>query len=131
MKNVFKVLGIIALAVVIGFSFFACGDNNGGGGDNSGGGPVIVKGNGKTVPVTGVSLNKTSLSLAVGGSETLNTTVAPSNATNKDVTWTSSDTTKVTVSSNGVVKAVARSGATITVTTADGKKTDTCIIMVF
>jgi len=32
MKRVFKVLGIIALAAVIGFGFVSCGDDDGGGG---------------------------------------------------------------------------------------------------
>ena len=40
MKNVTKLIGIIALVAVIGFSFSACGNNNngGGGGGNGGGG---------------------------------------------------------------------------------------------
>ena len=39
MKNVFKVLGIIAIVAVIGFSFAACGDDDGGDG---GGGPSFL-----------------------------------------------------------------------------------------
>jgi len=90
--------------------------------------PVAVTSDGGTsTPVTGVTLNKTSLSLAVGGSETLTATVAPSNATNKAVTWTSSDTTKATVA-NGVVTAVAAGSATITVKTEDGNKTAECSV---
>jgi len=119
MKNIFKVLGFITIVAVIGFSFTTCDDDTGGGG-TSGGTPV---------PVTGVSLNKTSLSLAVGGSATLTATVAPDNATNKAVTWTSSDATKATVA-NGVVRAVSAGSATITVKTADGGKTATCTVTV-
>jgi hypothetical protein len=44
MKNVFKVLGIIAIVAVIGFSFAACGDDDGGnnGGGNNGGGNAVI-----------------------------------------------------------------------------------------
>jgi len=43
MKKIFKVLGIIAIVAVIGFSFFACGDDSGGGGNgnnNNNGNPI-------------------------------------------------------------------------------------------
>ena len=73
-----------------------------------------------TVPVESVSLDKTELSLEVGGEETLTATVEPSNATNKDVTWESSDTSVATVDTSGLVTAVSAGTATITVTTADG-----------
>ena len=73
------------------------------------------------VPATGISLNKTSLSFTgAGQTATLTATVIPSNATNKDVTWSSSDTAVATVSSTGVVTAVANGTAVITATTADG-----------
>ena len=74
-----------------------------------------------TVPVTGVTLNKTSTSLYVGDTETLTATVAPDNATNKAVTWTSSDSAVATVDQNGVVTALARGTAVITATAADGR----------
>ncbi len=83
----------------------------------------------ETVAVTGVTLDKTTASLAVGGTETLTPTVAPSDATNKNVTWTSSDPAVATVA-NGVVTAVAAGTATITVTTADGSKTAECAVTV-
>ena len=41
-----------------------------------------------------IKLNKTTLSLTVGGSETLSATVAPANATNKAITWASSDSSR-------------------------------------
>lgn len=81
------------------------------------------------VPVTGVTLNKTSTSLYVGDTETLTATVAPDNATNKNVTWSTSDANVATVE-NGVVTAVSAGTATITVTTEDGGKTATCTITV-
>ena len=82
-----------------------------------------------TVAVTGVSLNKTTLSLGLGESETLTATVSPSTATNKNVTWTSSNTSVATVS-NGKVTGVRAGSATITVKTADGNKTATCSVTV-
>jgi uncharacterized protein YjdB len=81
-------------------------------------------------PVTSVTLNKTTASIAVGETQTLTATVAPSNAANRDVTWSSSDTTKATVSATGLVTGVAAGPATITVTTADGGKTATCDVTV-
>ena len=82
-----------------------------------------------TVSVTGVTLDKTSVTLTKGDTETLTATVAPENATNKAVTWTSSDENVATVA-DGIVTAKAAGTATITVTTADGRKTATCVITV-
>jgi uncharacterized protein YjdB len=82
-----------------------------------------------TVDVTGVTLNINTLSLNVGRTSLLTATVAPSDATNKKVTWRSSDETKATVT-DGVVEAVAAGTATITVTTADGGKTANCTVTV-
>ena len=77
------------------------------------------------VAVTGVSLNKESTTLTVGGTETLTATVAPDNATDKTVTWTSSNTSVATVSNAGLVTAVAAGTATITVTATNGTADDT------
>ena len=82
-----------------------------------------------TVAVSGVTLDKTTQNLTVGGTVDLVASVAPSNATNQNVTWTSSDETVATVA-NGKVTAVKAGTATITVTTADGSKTATCTITV-
>lgn len=65
-----------------------------------------------TVDDTGVTLNKTELSLSVGGSATLTATVTPANATVKTVTWRSSDALVITVK-NGVVTAVGVGTATV------------------
>ena len=64
-----------------------------------------------------------------GDSETLTATVYPSNATNKNVTWTSSNPSVATVN-NGTVKALKAGKATIKVTTADGGKTVECEVIV-
>ena len=88
------------------------------------------------VNVTGVSLSETTASMTVGGDAlTLTATVAPANATNKTVTWTSSDESVATVA-NGVVTAVAAGTATITATATNGTddtsddKTATCTVTV-
>lgn len=80
------------------------------------------------VAVTGVSLNKKSLTLAPKKTATLTATVAPKNATNKTVTWKSSNT-KVATVKNGKVTAKAAGTAKITVKTANGK-TATCKVTV-
>lgn len=83
----------------------------------------------QAVAVTGVSLDKTSASLQIGGSETLTATVTPAEATNKNITWESSNPAVATVN-NGQVKAIAEGSATITVKTVDGNKTATCSVSV-
>ena len=80
--------------------------------------------------MTGVTLNKTTLTLKVGASETLTATIAPTNASNKNVTWASSNATIATVDASGKVTGVAKGTATITVTTEDGGKTATCTVTV-
>lgn len=82
-----------------------------------------------TVAVTGVSLSKTSSDLTLGSTLTLQATVLPANASNKNVTWTSSNTSVATVN-NGTVIALAIGSSTITVKTVDGNKTATCVITV-
>ena len=83
-----------------------------------------------TVPVSSVSLNKTSATLtAKGQTAQLTATVAPSNATNKVVTWASDNGAVATVN-NGVITAVGNGTANITVKTADGGKTATCKVTV-
>jgi len=73
----------------------------------------------RVVDVTGISLNKTDLTLNPGGTFQLEATVSPSDATDKTVTWNSSDPSVVSVE-NGLVKAVSAGTATVTAT-AGGK----------
>ena len=82
------------------------------------------------VAVTGVTLSSDSETVEVGKTVTLKAEVAPEEATNTAVTWTSSDETVAVVSANGTVTAKAEGTATITVTTVDGGKTATCEITV-
>ena len=80
--------------------------------------------------VTGVTLNKSSLNLGVGGSEVLSATVLPADATNKHVTWLSSTPSVATVSQSGVVTGVKEGTTQISVITADGSKTAICSVIV-
>ena len=80
--------------------------------------------------MTGVTLNKSTTSIAVGENETLVATVAPANATVQTVTWSSDDDEVATVDSTGKVVGVSAGTATITVTTTDGGFTDECEVTV-
>ena len=80
---------------------------------------------------TGITLNKSSATLKVDGTLSLTATVAPSNATDKSVTWSSSKTSVATVSSSGKVTAKAVGTATITcASVADPSIKATCKITV-
>ena len=80
------------------------------------------------VPVTGISLNKSTLSLSTGESATLTATLTPANSSHKTVTWSSSDPSVATVS-NGVVTALSAGSATITAASVDGPS-DNCSVTV-
>jgi uncharacterized protein YjdB len=91
---------------------------------------VFVACGGGNVATTGVSLNKTSISMSVGESETLIATVTPSDATDKTVIWTSSNPSVASVGLTGKVTAVGQGSATITATTVNGNYTATCAVTV-
>ena len=82
------------------------------------------------IHVTDVTLNKTSTTLTVGGTEALTATVLPEEATDKLVTWTSNKPSVATVDSNGKITAVAEGTAIIVVATHDGGKIATCKVIV-
>ena len=84
----------------------------------------------KVISVTGIALNKTSLSLTEGEEFTLEATVTPDNATNREVTWTSDNEAVATVSAEGVVNALRAGTASITATTVDQGKTSSCAVTV-
>ena len=82
------------------------------------------------ISVSGVSLYPSTLTLTVGeATGQLTATVAPANATNKNVSWASSAPGVATVS-NGTVTAVSTGTAIITATTADGSFTANCTVTV-
>ncbi|MDW5471972.1 Ig-like domain-containing protein [Staphylococcus equorum] len=82
------------------------------------------------IKVTGVSLDKESLTLNIGDTEAIQPKVAPSTATNKGVIYASSNRDVVTVNEAGTITAIADGTANIEVTTEDGNKTATCEITV-
>ncbi|MDD6564613.1 MAG: leucine-rich repeat protein [Clostridiales bacterium] len=82
-----------------------------------------------SIPVTGLTLNKSAVILEECGTETLTATVAPSNATDKTVSWTSSNTNVATIA-DGKVTALKAGTAVITATTTDGGYTANCTVTV-
>ncbi|TWW13173.1 hypothetical protein LABALGNA3A7_09790 [Dellaglioa algida] len=80
--------------------------------------------------VTGVTLNKTAVSIKVAANETLTPSVTPTDATDKTGKWKSDKTTIVTVDNNGKVTAVAIGTANVTFTTNDGGFIGTAVITV-
>lgn len=85
----------------------------------------------ETVPVTGITLDKTELTLKVGETYQLKHTLNPENATNKNVTWSGNN--YVNVTGQGLVTAKKVTGdnpVDITVTTQEGNFTATCKVTV-
>ena|GEM_PF-1512 len=81
------------------------------------------------VEVTGITLENTSITLLSGASETLIAAIAPENATDKAITWTTSDNTVATVTSGTVTANTTKAGiATITATI--GSFTASCTVTV-
>jgi uncharacterized protein YjdB len=94
-------------------------EEEGGGGEDPG-----------VIHVTGVTLNKTTLALRTGDMETLQAVVAPANADNRSVQWSSSNTSVAEVTVNGLVFAKANGKTTITVSTNDGDFKASCVLTV-
>lgn len=84
----------------------------------------------KNVPVAGVTLNTTTVTVGIAGNIALTATTTPSWATNKAVTWSSSDPAVTTVNASGVVTGVSNGDASITITTVDGGYTASCAVTV-
>ncbi len=82
-----------------------------------------------SVNPTGITLNKTFASAAVGTSFTLTATVLPSNASDKTVKWSTDKSYIASVDQNGTVKANSPGTATITAKTSNGK-TAVCTVTV-
>ena len=82
------------------------------------------------VAVTGVTLDKPTVSLVAGPSTTLTATVLPANATNKKVAWSSDKPAIASVDKNGTVTAHKAGEAVITVKSEDGAKTASCTVTV-
>lgn len=81
-------------------------------------------------PVTGVTLDKTTLGVNTGATGQLTATVAPASASNKATTWSSDNTAVATVDGSGKVTGVKAGTANVTVKTADGNKSASAKITV-
>lgn len=93
---------------------------------------AITEGAAIITPVSGVSLNTQTKSLSPNDVDTLTATIAPANATNKNVTW-SVNNANVTIVPNGLtcqITAVTDGTSVVTVTTEDGSYTASCTITV-
>ena len=117
-KNLIRHAALLVAAVLLSAHFWSCSKED------------VPEPIPPTVAVTGVTLDKTSISLLVGDSETLTATVTPTDAENQKLTWSSDKPAVATVDDNGKVTAVKAGEATITVTTEDGGKTATCKVTV-
>ena len=84
----------------------------------------------QAVAVTSLTIDKTELSLPVGGTGKLAVTVAPNNATVRTTVWTSSDESVASVKPDGTVTAKKEGKTTVTVKTVDGAFTVTCAVTV-
>lgn len=84
---------------------------------------ALIRSQANNVPVNNVTVTPAALTLRRGQTGTLTETIAPVNATNKNVTWSSSNTNIATVSNDGMVTAVAPGVAEITVTTVNRNRT--------
>jgi uncharacterized protein YjdB len=83
-----------------------------------------------SVGVTGVTVTPATAVLSVGATQQLTPTVAPANATNKTLNYSSDNMAVATVNGSGLVTAIASGSAIITVTTQDGAKTATAVVTV-
>lgn len=84
-----------------------------------------------TTPVTGITLDKSSLEMMVGDSESLSATITPSFADNKEIIWASDNPSVAIVDQNGLVSAISPGSADIIARTLDGNLTAKCHLSVF
>ena len=91
---------------------------------------LTVTGVKRVINVSSVALDKTTVNLKKGETVKLNATVAPADADNKEVTYTSSNSAVAKVDNTGLVTALSSGEAVITVTTKDGSKTASCKVTV-
>ena len=82
------------------------------------------------VPVTGISLDETELTLNLNDKWQLNPTVIPSDATQKNVTWKTSNADVVSVTYNGLITARGYGESDITVSTFNSTHSATCHVTV-
>ncbi len=108
-----KIITILSIALAMAAAFTGCDDSE----DNF-------------IATAGVSLSETTLTINTGDFVSLTANVTPSNASSTYKTWTSSNTSVASVDSWGRVYGVAPGEAVITVETASGGYTATCVVTV-
>ena len=82
------------------------------------------------IPVTGVTVTPSVVTLALGHNRQLTATIAPSDATNQAVTWRSDNAAVASVSASGLVTAHAVGTATISATSVDGARVGNSVVTV-
>ena len=111
-KKILMLFVAIATTIICILGLTACGNSN----------------YPQTIAVSSVELNKSSATIEVGDTLSLSATISPSNATNKNVTWSSSNTSVATVS-NGTVTAKS-AGTTIITVKTNNDKVATCEVRI-
>lgn len=91
---------------------------------------TVTDGSQSDIPVTGVTLNKKTLQMVIGETETLKVSVLPEDASDNSVTWKSSNASVATVSTSGVVSAKAEGVSTVSCETNDGHYKAECYVVV-
>ena len=92
--------------------------------------PVLLQ-KANIISVTSITINRSSLSIEIGNTETLSATIAPYNATVKSITWSSSNEEIATVDASGKVTAKSVGTTTITATSDDMSRVSTsCTVTV-
>lgn len=90
---------------------------------------ITVASIGEPIPVTGVTLSESAITIGKGATEALTANVQPSNADEKGIVWSSANNS-IALVSNGVVQGVGAGTTTITAKTVDGNFTASCTVTV-
>lgn len=93
-------------------------------------GSVLTSSIVQNIAVTGVTLSPTTVNIGVRQTSQLTPSVAPTNATNTLVSYSTSNSGIATVSATGLITGVSSGSATVTCTTSDGSFTATCAVTV-
>lgn len=88
---------------------------------------VVVRG--KVISIEKIQFNKNNITLSIGEKQKLSYTISPSNATNRNVSWSTSDSSVLSVSKDGTIHALKEGTSTITIRTSNGMQ-DTCFVEV-
>ncbi|MGN0483118.1 MAG: glycoside hydrolase family 9 protein [Lachnospiraceae bacterium] len=85
---------------------------------------------GSDVPVTDIELSEKVKVLKIGETFTLKANVIPSNATEKSLAWKLEDASYISLKDNGVITALKEGQSKVTVTSADGTVSRSCLVIV-